>query len=210
MTWIVRPSGWVASTPWWIVRRAGVDCGYDVDSPRSNAGVDASTRRFTGGAIYLSDDYGDTLRKTSAPMKYFRGASIPWRRVAATPRLRRGHSVETGARHRYWHGIDVNSGGDFIAAVAKGGQIWRSTDAGKGWSASGPTRNWGSIAVSSTGDKLAAAEMGNYSDNRYAGGSIMLSTDSGRRRAVSRAVWVALALRSLRSTIAATSRVPRG
>jgi len=110
--------------------------------------ADETGQTFTGGAIYLSDDYGDTLRKTSAPMKY-------------------------------WHGIDVNSGGDFIAAVAKGGQIWRSTDAGKGWSASGPTRNWGSIAVSSTGDKLAAAEMGNYSDNRYAGGSIMLSTDSG-------------------------------
>ena len=31
-----------------------------------------------------------------------RDVDIPWRRVAATPRLRRGYSVETGARVRYY------------------------------------------------------------------------------------------------------------
>ena len=197
-TW-QRQSGWVASTPW-LRRGSSVGLGSRPHRGGSSVGlgstpwlrrgssVELGSRQYRGGSVGLgSTSWPQRRSSVDASTRRYTGGGIFFSDdTGVTFR-------ETSAPIGYWHGVAMTSAGDSIAAVMKEGRIWRSTDAAATWTASGPKRNWAAIAMTSSGDKRAAAEMGNFSDNGYAGGSIWLSTDSGQRRAVSRAVWVALA-----------------
>src|SRR6185369_2550691 len=58
-----------------------------------------------------------------------------------------------------WNSITSSSDGTKLAAVARGGDIYTSTDGGTTWTdrTTAGLRNWQSIASSADGTKLAAA-----------------------------------------------------
>jgi photosystem II stability/assembly factor-like uncharacterized protein len=79
--------------------------------------------------------------------------------------------VKTSAPNTNWYSIASSSDGTKLAAVAGGGGIWTSTNAGMTWTQTGaPNTNWSSIASSSDGTQLAAV---------VNGGGIYTSTDAG-------------------------------
>jgi photosystem II stability/assembly factor-like uncharacterized protein len=74
------------------------------------------------------------------------------------------------ATTQYWSGIASSSDGTKLAATARAGQIYTSTDSGATWTVRASSQNWSGITSSSDGTKLAAT---------VSGGQIYASTDSG-------------------------------
>ena len=87
-------------------RRRG--CGVDVPWRRVATFAARTFRRWNrGDAAAATWTFRGDVRRADVPSMESRrrrgcDVDIPWRRVAATPRLLRGNSVETGARLRYY------------------------------------------------------------------------------------------------------------
>lgn len=104
-------------------------------------------------------------------------------------------TVQTLSPTAYWESVASDSTGAKLAAVAKGGYIYTSTDYGVNWTARGEVKDWKSITSSSDGTKLVAG-VGGPSGNSITG-KLYASTDSGETWNVINtsptANWVALA-----------------
>ena len=140
----------------------------------------ASTQTFNGGntafynalAVQLSKVLGGS--KSSAPMNNGSGSGSGGGGSGGTPLPPDWTQDTSVGATKEWYSVASSADGTKLAATAKNGNMWTSTDSGATWTENttspGATKEWYGVASSADGTKLVATAHN---------GNIYTSTDSG-------------------------------
>ncbi|MEW6156068.1 MAG: hypothetical protein AB1813_01460 [Verrucomicrobiota bacterium] len=150
----------------WLARETNVSRTYSaVASSLDGRTVVAAA---TGGALYVSQDYGTTWvardsNRNWAELACSADGSVMAATVFNGPiyvSTDYGSSwVATPSGNQAWVGIACSANGNLLAAVVQNGSLYTSSNRGATWVArsSAGVRNWSSITMSADGSRLLAA-----------------------------------------------------